>query len=121
MNVFVGNLAWDVDDATLWSLFERFGVVTGAKVVTDCETGRSCGYGFVEMASDEEAWSAIELLNGSEFQGCTLTVSESETCAGTFGTEFSDTTVGAGNTKSNTGNFGGGDFGPGGPPTGGRW
>lgn len=73
-NVYVGNLAFSVTSDSLRELFEQYGTVTSASVVTDRETGRSRGFGFVEMDNGGEA--AIEALNGHEWEGRTLTVNE---------------------------------------------
>ena len=74
--IYVGNLPYSVTDATLESNFAEFGTVSSAKVMMDRETGRSKGFGFVEMASDEDANKAIEQLNGTPMGGRNLTVSE---------------------------------------------
>ena len=76
MNIYVGNLAYDVDDAALRTAFEAHGRVTSAKVIMDRDTGRSRGFGFVEMASDDEARAAIEALNGADLMGRRLNVNE---------------------------------------------
>ncbi len=73
-NIYVGNLSFDVSDAQLQEAFAAFGTVSKANVVTDRETGRSRGFGFVEMDNDDEGKAAIEGLNGSELGGRTLTV-----------------------------------------------
>ena len=73
-NIYVGNLSFDVSDAQLQEAFGAHGTVNKASVVTDRMTGRSRGFGFVEMAKDEEGKAAIEALNGSELGGRTLTV-----------------------------------------------
>ena len=73
-NIYVGNLSFDVSDAQLQESFAAFGAVDQAKVVVDRMTGRSRGFGFVEMANDDEAQAAIEGLNGSDMGGRTLTV-----------------------------------------------
>ena len=75
MKLFVGNLPWSVTDQGLEELFTPFGSVDSAKVITDRETGRSRGFGFVEMA-DDSARSAIEDLNESEIEGRKLTVNQ---------------------------------------------
>ncbi len=75
MKLFVGNLPWSVTDQDLEEMFAPFGGVDSAKVITDRETGRSRGFGFVEMA-DDSARSAIEDLNESEIQGRKLTVNQ---------------------------------------------
>lgn len=75
-NLYVGNLSFDVDSSTLEQLFAEYGTVVSAKVINDRETGRSRGFGFVEMSSDEEAQSAISALDGQEHAGRTLKVNE---------------------------------------------
>ena len=73
-NIYVGNLSFDVSDAQLQGAFAAFGTVNKASVVTDRMTGRSRGFGFVEMAKDDEGLKAIEGLNGSELGGRSITV-----------------------------------------------
>lgn len=73
-NIYVGNLAFATTSADLQSLFGEHGEVTKAQVVTDRDTGRSRGFGFVEMASSEEAQKAISSLNGSDVDGRQLNV-----------------------------------------------
>jgi RNA recognition motif-containing protein len=73
-NIYVGNLAWSVTSDDLLELFSQFGTVKSAQVIADRETGRSRGFGFVEMENDEEAQKAIEALNGSTHQDRPLTV-----------------------------------------------
>lgn len=75
MKLFVGNLPWSVSDQDLGELFAQFGTVDSAKVVTDRDTGRSRGFGFVEM-SDDSARAAIAGLNETEHSGRKLTVNE---------------------------------------------
>ncbi len=75
MNLYVGNLPFSYDSASLSTLFARFGEVASAQVVTDRDTGRSRGFGFVEMA-DEDARRAIEELDGSDIDGRRLTVNQ---------------------------------------------
>ncbi len=75
-NIYVGNLGWDVTADDLLTLFQSFGGVARAQVITDRETGRSRGFGFVEMENDREADTAIENLNGTPFRGRPLTVNE---------------------------------------------
>ncbi|MBU0756065.1 MAG: RNA-binding protein [Planctomycetes bacterium] len=77
-NVYVGNLSYDVDDAALEALFTPFGTVESAKVIQDRETGRSKGFGFVEMSSDEEAQEAIQALDGQDSNGRALRVNEAK-------------------------------------------
>ena len=72
--LYVGNLAFQTDKSDLESLFSPFGEVADAHVITDRETGRSRGFAFVEMGSDEAAQKAISSLNGKEHNGRQLTV-----------------------------------------------
>ena len=74
--LYVGNLAYTVSDSALTQMFSEHGSVTSAQVIVDRDTGRSKGFGFVEMGSDEEAQAAINALNGIERGGRTLTVNE---------------------------------------------
>jgi RNA recognition motif-containing protein len=74
--LYVGNLAYSVRDESLQEAFGQFGTVTSAKVMMDRETGRSKGFGFVEMSSDAEAERAINALNGTDFEGRNVVVSE---------------------------------------------
>ena len=73
-NIYVGNLTFATTSADLQSLFGEHGEVTKAQVVTDRDTGRSRGFGFVEMASSEQAQKAISSLNGKDVDGRQLTV-----------------------------------------------
>ena len=75
MNIFVSNLSYAINDDDLRQAFEEYGEVSSAKVITDKFTGRSRGFGFVEM-SDEHGQKAIEELNGAEFDGRALVVKE---------------------------------------------
>ena len=75
-NVYVGNLAWETTADDLLALFQEYGTVGRAQVITDRETGRSRGFGFVEMTDAEGAEHAIEALNGTEYKGRPLTVNE---------------------------------------------
>ena len=74
--LYVGNLGYGVSSSDLEQLFAPFGTVTSAQVIGDRETGRSKGFGFVEMSTDEEAQAAIQGLNGQEHDGRALTVNE---------------------------------------------
>ncbi len=76
--LFVGSLPWAVDDQALQSAFEPHGKVVSAKVITDRQTGRSRGFGFVEMENESEASAAIQALNGTEFKGRNIIVSEAK-------------------------------------------
>ena len=77
MNIFVGNLAFTTTEDDLAQLFEPFGTVSQARIATDRDTGRSRGFGFVEMPNDAEAEAAIEELHGATIGGRQLTVNES--------------------------------------------
>ncbi len=76
MNIYVGNLSYEVSQDDLKQAFEAHGEVVTASVITDKFTGRSRGFGFVEMAKDDEARTAIEALNGMDLKGRTLNVNE---------------------------------------------
>ena len=75
MNMYVSNLSFNTNDAELNELFSKFGTVSSAKVITDRETGRSRGFGFVEMASEEEGKAAMTGLNNKEVEGRAMSVS----------------------------------------------
>src|SRR5258706_7585262 len=74
--LYVGNLSYNVTSSDLEQLFGQHGQVTSAQVINDRDTGRSKGFGFVEMASDDEATAAVAALNGQQHNGRTLTVNE---------------------------------------------
>ncbi|MHA4808761.1 RNA recognition motif domain-containing protein [Flavitalea flava] len=74
MNMYVSNLGFQVTDQDLKTLFEGFGKVTSAKIINDKETGRSRGFGFVEMPQEAEAEEAMQKLKGSEMEGRTLSI-----------------------------------------------
>ena len=76
MNIYVGNLPWGTDDRELESLFAPYGDIQSARVITDRETGRSKGFGFVEMPDRGQAEAAIEALDGSEIDGRQLRINE---------------------------------------------
>ncbi|HNT41293.1 MAG TPA: RNA-binding protein [Tenuifilaceae bacterium] len=75
MNIYVSGLSYRINDDDLRQLFEEYGEITSAKVITDRETGRSRGFGFVEMANNEEAQRAIDELTGAEYDGKVISVS----------------------------------------------
>jgi len=77
-NIYVGNLVWDATQDDLYNLFQEHGKVTRAQVIMDRETGRSRGFGFVEMENDAESETAINALNGADFRGRALTVNEAK-------------------------------------------
>ena len=107
--LYVGNLAYTVRDDSLMQAFAEFGTVTSAKVMMDRETGRSKGFGFVEMGSDAEAQAAINGMNGQPLQGRPLVVNEArprEERPGGFG--------GGGSRGGYGGGGGGGGYGGGG-------
>ena len=106
--LYVGNLAYSVRDETLQEAFGQFGTVTSAKVMMDRDTGRSKGFGFVEMSSDAEAQSAVNGMNGQALDGRAIVVNEArprEERPGGFG---------GGGGRSGGGGFGGGGGGYGG-------
>lgn len=74
--LYVGNLNYQTEQESLRSLFTQFGEVVSATILTDRDTGRSRGFGFVEMADEDSASAAIQGLNGTEFEGRTLKVNE---------------------------------------------
>lgn len=74
--LYVGNLPYSIDDQKLMQAFAGFGQVTSAKVIIDRDSGRSKGFGFVEMSSEDEAHSAINSMNGNELEGRAINVSE---------------------------------------------
>lgn len=76
MNIYVGNLSFDTTEATLRDAFTAHGDVKSVNIITDRETGRPRGFGFVEMASDNDGREAINALNGKELDSRTLTVNE---------------------------------------------
>ena len=76
MNMYVSNLSFHTNDDELRKLFEEFGAVSSAKVITDRETGRSRGFGFVEMNSNDEAQNAMKQLQGKSLDGRAMSVSE---------------------------------------------
>jgi RNA recognition motif-containing protein len=104
--LYVGNLAYSVRDESLHQAFSQFGTVTSAKVMMDRDTGRSKGFGFVEMGSDAEAQSAINGMNGQALEGRAIVVNEArprEERPGGFG--------GGGGSRGGYGGGGGGGGG----------
>lgn len=75
MNIYVSNLSWDTTSEGLQELFAEYGEITSSNVITDRVSGRSRGFGFVEMPNEEEGQKAIESLNETDFQGRTINVS----------------------------------------------
>jgi len=76
MNIYAGNLSYNTDDDALNDAFSEFGEVQSAKVIMDRDSGRSKGFGFVEMASDDDGKKAIEALDGTDLDGRTIKVNE---------------------------------------------
>ena len=76
MNIYVGNLHFDLNEEELKKVFEEYGEVTSVKIISDKMTGRSRGFGFVEMANDSEASEAINNLNGTEIKGRKVNVNQ---------------------------------------------
>ena len=105
--IYVGNLSYNVGDQELGETFAQFGNVESAPGITDPESGRSKGFGFVEMSSDAEAKTAIEKLNGADLAGRNMNVSEAKPMAPREGGGRS---FGGGNRGGGRG-FGGGDRG----------
>lgn len=109
MNIFVGSLPWSIEEAELREAFEAFGVVDSVKIVTDKFSGRSKGFGFVEMLNDAEAENAIKELNGSTVQGRALVVNKSEPKPEGERRSFNNNRSGGfGGNNRGGGNYGGG-------------
>jgi cold-inducible RNA-binding protein len=100
MNIFVAKLNYDTSSDALREAFEQFGSVDSASVVTDRETGRSKGFGFVEMPNDDEATAAINALEGSDLDGRTIAVKKAEPRENRSG--------GGGGNRGGGGGYGGG-------------
>jgi RNA recognition motif-containing protein len=112
MNIFVGSLPWSIEEADLRESFEAYGAVDSVKVVTDKFTGRSKGFGFVEMSNDDEALKAIEELNGATVEGRTIVVNKSEPKAEGERRSFNNNRSGGGYNgggNSRGGGYGGGN------------
>lgn len=112
--IYVGNLPWRATDAQLSQLFGSHGEVTDAKIVTDRETGRSRGFGFVTMTSDDAAQAAIRALNGYSLEGRSLVVNEAREQAGGGGRRPGGGYGGGGGGYGGSGGGGGGYGGGGG-------
>jgi RNA recognition motif-containing protein len=78
MNIFVGSLSFKLSESELKEIFEEYGEVTSAKIIMDRDSGRSKGFGFVEMPNDEQAQKAINELNGAEINGRAVVVNQAE-------------------------------------------
>jgi len=105
MNIFVGSLPFKLEEADLKELFEAYGEVSSVKLINDRETGRSKGFGFVEMSDDEAAQTAITALNGSEVGGRTIAVSQAEERKPSDRKSFGG---GGGGNRGGGGGYGGG-------------
>jgi cold-inducible RNA-binding protein len=79
--LYVGNLPFNANDESLQQIFAQAGTVNSAKIITDRDTGRSKGFGFVEMSSDQEAADAIQRFNGADYGGRAMTVAEARPMA----------------------------------------
>ena len=109
-NIYVGNLPWTTTNDELADMFSQYGQVTKAQVITDRETGRSRGFGFVEMTSEEEAQRAIDAMNNQDFNGRPLTVNIAKP---------REAGGGGGGGRGGFGGGGGGGYGAGGGGRGG--
>lgn len=113
MNIFVGSLPWSIEEADLRESFEAYGTVDSVKVVTDKFTGRSKGFGFVEMPNDDEGQKAIDELNGATVQGRAIVVNKSEPKPEgerrSFNNNRSGGGYGSGNNRGGSGYNGGGN------------
>jgi RNA recognition motif-containing protein len=110
MNLYVSNLGFHVSDDDLMNLFSAYGNVTSAKVITDRTTGRSRGFGFVEMPVDEEGKKAIQGLEGKEVEGRNISVSIARPKSDNRGNSFSG---GGGGNRGGGGGYSGGRGGGG--------
>src|SRR4051794_3952389 len=110
--LYVGNLSYDVSSSELEQLFSQYGQVQSAEIISDRDSGRSKGFGFVQMGSDEEAQAAIDALNGQQHNGRALTVNEAK--------PREDRPRGGGGGGGRGGYGGGGGGGGRGPRGGGR-
>lgn len=120
MNIFVAKLNFDTTSEGLQAAFEEFGVVDSAKVIMDHFTGKSKGYGFVEMPNDDEAYNAIESLNESDLDGNTIVVKKAEPRKPKTGGGGGGFNRGGGGGGYNRGGGGGGGYNRGGGGGGGR-
>ena len=119
MNIYVGNLSWQMTDEDLNTLFSDHGTVTSAKILKDKMNGRSKGFGFVEMEDEEASKAAIAALNETEVQGRKLIVNESQPRP--EGEGYKKRPSGGGGYGGGGGNRGGGGYGGGGNRGGGGY
>ena len=118
MNIFVSNINYATQEQSLQDLFSEFGDVSSAKIITDRETGRSRGFGFVEM-SDEDGKNAIEALNGKELDGKELNISEAKPREDKPRRSFDNNRSGGGGYGGGGNSRGGGGYSGGGNSRGG--
>ena len=120
--LYVGNLSYNTTSSDLEQLFAQYGTVQSAEVISDRETGRSKGFGFVQMGSDQEAQAAIDAMNGQQHDGRNLTVNEAKPkeprSGGGYGGGGGGGRGGYGGGRGGSG--GGGGYGGGGGGRGGR-
>ncbi|MBA2621483.1 MAG: RNA-binding protein [Acidobacteria bacterium] len=112
--LYVGNLSFDTTTQDLETMFGEFGTVESTNIIEDRDTGRSRGFGFVEMSSQEEGQNAISSLNGKEVGGRQLTVNEAKP-------REDRGSGGGGGNRGGGGGYGGGNRGGGGGSGGSRW
>ena len=112
MNIYVGNMNFNLSNEDLFNLFSQFGEVSSAKIINDKETGRSKGFGFVEMENAEDALKAIASLNESDVQGRKLIVNEArpQEKSGGGGGGYKKRSFGGGGGGYNKGGGGGGGY-----------
>ena len=118
-NIYVGNLPWQTTQDDLYQLFAQYGQVVKAQIISDRETGRSRGFGFVEMANENEANAAIDALNEQQYNGRPLTVNiakprEARPAGGGYGGGRGRGGYGGGGGGYGGGGDGGGGYGGGG-------
>lgn len=115
MNIFVGSLPFSIEEADLRESFEAYGTVDSVKIITDKFTGRSKGFGFIEMSNDDEAQKAIDELNGATVDGRAIVVNKSEPKPEgerrSFNNNRSGGSFGGGNSRGgdSRGGYGGGN------------
>ncbi len=108
MKLYVGNLSYQTTNEELESFFSQAGEVASAMVILDRQTGRSRGFGFVEMASDEDGQNAIEQFHGADFKGRALTVNEAQPREERGGGGFGGPRRSSGPRQGGGGGYGGG-------------
>jgi RNA recognition motif-containing protein len=119
MNIFVGSLPFSLEEADLRESFEAYGAVDSVKIITDKFTGRSKGFGFVEMPNEEEGQKAIDELNGATVAGRAIVVNKSEPRPEGERRSFNNNRSGGGFNRDNNRGGGGGGYNRGGGDRGG--